>query len=154
MFLECIMAVIEADFADHWLFSSKTRHVVRWRPVPFHIRPLGDKSLDRYAKSAARTVPLDRRQSDSDVRQGEILVTIRKRSIDKELSIHTNHLVPWVPVVSVEVIVITGAWLGAVGVAKEKKDKQWVVTFTVDDESRDVTFEEKDLAALERSTST
>ena len=67
----------------------------------------------------------------------------------KELSLCPNHLVPWVLVVSGEVIIITGEWLGAVGVAKEKKDKQWVVTFTVDNESWDRTFEEKDLAALE-----
>ena len=94
-------------------------------------------------------MPLNRRQSDLGAQEGEVLVTILKCSHPKELSLHPNHLVLWVPVVGGEVIVLAATWLGAVGVAKEKKDNQWVVTLMVDEESWDRTFEEKDLAALE-----
>jgi hypothetical protein len=47
------------------------------------------------------------------------------------------------------VIVIAGTSLGNVGIAKTKKDKTWIVTFTVDDESLDWTFQENDLAGLD-----
>jgi hypothetical protein len=121
--------------------------VVDWRPIPFYIRPIDERSLDVYAKSVARTLILEQRHSNA--RDGEVLVTVTKRSRSKELSVHPKHLVPWEPVVGGDVIVIAGACLGNVGVAKEKKDKIWVVTFTVDDVSVDWTFEEKDLAGLD-----
>jgi hypothetical protein len=44
---------------------------------------------------------------------------------------------------------VTGPWLSAVGVSKERKGDEWVVRFTVDGDSRDETFKEKDLAALD-----
>jgi hypothetical protein len=142
-----VRALTPEPAAGHWLFSSKVQHVVDFRPVPFNILPLGDERLAAFARSVARTVPLGRRLKDPP--EGEVLVTTFKHHRATELSMHPNHLVPWVPVVGGEVIVVTGAWLGAVGVAKEKQGNQWVVTFTVDDDVRDKSFEEKELAALE-----
>jgi hypothetical protein len=77
------------------------------------------------------------------------LVTVTRHSRSKELSVHPKHLVPWEPVVGGEVVVITGTCLGNVGIAKEKKDNTWIVTFTVNNDLWDWTIKEKDLAALD-----
>lgn len=137
---------MQTRLAEHWLFSRRTRHVVDWRPIPFYIRPVGEHSLHEYARSVARTVPLDQR---TDVREGEILVTVFKRSRPKVVSIHPKHLVPWEPIVGGEVIVTNGDWVGALGVVKERKDKCWVISITLDNESQDKIIEETDLAALD-----
>ena len=46
---------------------------------------------------------------------------------------------------------VKGTRLGARGVAKNKQGKQWVVTFSVDNDVRDFVFEETDLTVLEAS---
>ena len=89
--------------------------------------------MGTFARAVARTVPIGQRLKDPP--EGEVLVTIFRRHRKVELSVRPIHLVPWVPVVGGEVIIVTGAWLGAVGVAKEKQDNRWVVTFTVDGDS-------------------
>jgi hypothetical protein len=61
-----------------------------------------------------------------------------------------DFLKPWDPIVGGEVVIVRGKYIGTLGVAKEKVDGgQWVVTFTVDDESRDFAFMQSELAATE-----
>lgn len=105
--------------------------------------------MHEFARSVARTVPLVQR--NSEVREGEILVTVFKRSRPKIVSIHPRHLVPWEPALGGEVIVTNGDWAGAVGVAKEKKEKHWVISITLDNETQDKIIEERDLAALDKA---
>ncbi len=86
---------------------------------------------------------------ESSPQKGEVNVDVVHRRRRQQISIDPMYLVPWVPVVGCEVVILTGQLCGVVGVAKESKEKGWVITLAVDDDSRDRLFEDKDLAALE-----
>jgi hypothetical protein len=107
-----------------------------------------DKSLRKLEGETGRTVPEHRRTLTPET--GEIIVELTIRGHKRQISLHPKYLNPWEPVVGGEVVVVRGKYLGILGVAKEKKDDgQWVVTFTVDDDSRDFVFGQSDLAATE-----
>ena len=82
--------------------------------------------------------------------EGEIVVkTVQHNRRPKQISIDPKFLEPWKPLLGWEVAVIKGPWLGTVGVTKGRQGDDWTVTFTVDGDSRDFTFQEKHLAPLE-----
>ena len=135
---------------SHWVFSDPIRDLER-RCVPFHIRGIrdsSDESLHAYDGDPAWTVPMD--LCESSPREGEVIVNVVRRRRRKQISIHPRYLTPWVPVVGCEVVVVKGSsLLGVIGRTKERKGNNWVVTFVVDNDSRDLEIEEKDLATVE-----
>ena len=133
----------------HWLLSSKTQDVIRRRTITFYIKNthLGDAALGAYKGCIARSMPFG--QCDKIPRDGEITVSVIKKNCRKLMSVNPKCLVPLEPIPGGDVIVVSGILLGVVGVAKEKRGKHWVVTFTLDGESVEQTIEEKVLAPLE-----
>jgi len=103
--------------------------------------------MDTYEGNPARTVPIDQRTSSP--REGEIIVRTVKHARLHQLSIHLKYLVPWKPLVRSEVVILNGSMFGSVGVAKGREGNDWIVTFTVDDDSWDFIYEEKDITPLE-----
>lgn len=139
---------------DHtpWIFSTKVQDVIERKTIPFNIKITHsvDGALRAYEGCVARTLPTDKRSTIP--RDGEITVSVIKKSRQKQLSVNPTNLVPLGPIAGGEVIVISGVLLGVVGVVKAKQDAHWVVTFPTDDESVDLTLEEKDLAPVENFT--
>lgn len=134
----------------HWIFSTIIQGLAQRKTIPFYIKHThntGDSTIGEYGGCTARTVPIDR--CTSVPRKGEIIVNVLKSNRRKQLSIHPRYLLPWEPIIGSEVVILNGVSLGAVGVVKARQEKYWVVTLTLNDESRDLTFEEKDLATLE-----
>ncbi|KAI9446278.1 hypothetical protein H4582DRAFT_2052353 [Lactarius indigo] len=134
---------------DHWLFSCWSQQFIYLRSIPFYIHPCprSDTSLNAYQKSVARTVPLSQRNTNAW--EGEVLVTMLYRTCPRQFSVNPKHLIPLEPVVDGGMVVISGPWTGTLGVVKEKRDKCWVVTFTVDGDLQDQIFKEQGLAGLD-----
>jgi len=118
--------------------------------MPFQIRGVvasEDKSLAKYANCMARTVPLTERKFDPP--EGEVMVSVARKAGPKIITVNPWYLVPWEPLVDGKVMVLHGLLWGVVGVLKAQNGDQCVVTFKVDDESRDMEFVQKDLAGLD-----
>ena len=109
---------------------------------------MGDRTLDAYDGKPARTVPMDKQTLIP--REGKIVVRTVRRSRPEQISINPYYLEPWSPLDGCEVIVTGGSWLSSVGTVKGRQGNDWIVTFTVNDVAREVIFEGKDLAVLER----
>ena len=111
-----------------------------------NIRGSADKSLDKLEGETARTLPERRRELVPEA--GEIVVEVILRNRKKQFSLHPKYLNPWKPVVGGGAVVVQGKYQGVLGVVKEEKDDGLlVVTFTVDDDSRDFVLGQSDLAA-------
>lgn len=100
-----------------------------------------------YEGLIARTVPIDKAKVRSNV--GEITVNVMRRARPKQFSINPMYLEPWPPVIGGEVIVTSGTMIGCIGILKEIRLPQYVVSFSVDNDSRDIVLDEMDIAALE-----
>ena len=125
------------------------------RAIPFHIKAVAvsdDKSLAQYANQVARTLTYTQRGTEPDPPEGKVLVLVAQQSGDKVISIDPGYLKPWEPVVDGEVLVICGVLKGIKGMVKAQVGDRWVITFTVDDESQDREFAQKDIVGLERQT--
>jgi hypothetical protein len=135
---------------SHWIFSKAIQLVLVLRSIPFivtGIRNSDQNSKHVYEGDPARTVLED--HCKSSPQEGEVIVNVVHRHRLGEISINPRYLIPWVPVVGCEVVVIKGVLLGAIGKAKECKEKDWVVTFSVDDDSYDFVIQESELASVE-----
>ena len=81
--------------------------------------------------------------------EGEIIVSVVRRARTQQISIHPRYLVPWQPVDRCEVVITDGHWIGTMGVVKGREGEKWVITFTVDNDSRDFVFMGKDIVPIE-----
>ncbi|KAI9465095.1 hypothetical protein BJY52DRAFT_1221185 [Lactarius psammicola] len=145
-----VRAQTPEPIGSHWIFSSSIQAVLEHKCILFYIRRIrnsNDVKMHIYEGDAARTVPTD--HCKSLPREGEVTVNVIHHRRHQQISIDPIYLVPWVPVVGCDVVILNGPLRGAVGAVKESKGKDWIITFTVDDDSRDSLFEEKDLASLE-----
>ena len=135
----------------HWVFTPAIQGLLYRKTIPFYIRDThesADRSLQQYEKATGRTIPEPR--YNSPPKEGEVILNVVKRGRSKQISVHPRHLVPWEPVVGGEVVVIKkGSMFGVTGVVSIKTANQWVVTFSVDNDTKDYIFEENELAALE-----
>ena len=132
----------------HWIFAPAIQSVLYQKNIPFHIRDTdgtADRSLQR---ATGRVVPIV--QYNLPPNKGKVILNVVKCGRSKQVSVHPRHLVPWEPVVSGQVVVIKkGSTFRAMGVASIKTANQWVVTFSMDNVSKDYIFEENKLTALE-----
>jgi hypothetical protein len=133
----------------HWLFSSNVQDVIERKSILFYIKNThsADGAVRAYEGCVARTLPFDRRSTIP--RDGEITVSVIKKSRQKQLSINPKYLVPLGPIVGGEVTVVSGILIGVVGVVKAKQGQLWVVSFPMDSNSVDQTLEDQDLTPLE-----
>lgn len=102
------------------MISDPIHGLMQWRPIPFYIHnthEASDKMLQQYAMG--RSVLLA--QDYSTPTDSKIILDVVKNHHSNQISVHTQHLVPWEPVVGGEVIIIKGPFLGSIGVAREKK---------------------------------
>jgi hypothetical protein len=104
-------------YTDFWLFSEEIQKVIEKKCILFHIRGYGERCMDAYTGSPARTVPMDQ-HTMSPATEDEIIVRTVIRTCPKQISIHPRFLVPWTPLVGSEVVITKGMWLGTVGLVK------------------------------------
>ena len=135
------------DPAGHWLLNSVLQSVLERKCIPFIIRADRDQTLKDYEGKPARTVPINKRTVTP--REDEIVVRTTRRNRPIQISIKPGNLYPWDPLAGCEVIVTGGSALGTVGKVKEQRGCDWVVTFAVDDDARDLVFAKTELAVLE-----
>ena len=135
------------DPTGHWLHKNVIQSVLERKCIPFIIRAHGDQNLKDYEGKPARTLPINKRTVTP--REDEVVVRTVRRNRPIQISITPSNLDPWDPLVGCEVIVTGGSALGAVGKVKEERGYDWVVTFAVDDDTRDLVFAKTDLAVLE-----
>lgn len=124
-----------------------------FRAIPFYIRVAAsdNKSLAKYSNLTARTRTLvdEFLPEEANPPEGEVLVTVARRSGPKTFFIDPRYLAPWEPVVQGEVLVIHGPLKGIVGVAKAREGDQWTVTFKMGrDEFCDQVYEQKHIVGL------
>ncbi len=127
--------------------------VVQSRPIPFHIRGVSVSSnteLSQLSSCMAWIVPLAQRKIIPS--EDEIVVSVFHQYCQKEISIAPLYLVPWELVVTGPVLIVGSQMCGMIGIVKAKDGDQWLVTFIVDNISRDEIFGEKDLAGLDSNT--
>jgi hypothetical protein len=142
--------VSELTHSGHWIFTPLIQSVIRQKTILFWIRSThesGDKLLQSYEGCAGRTILEEHRTVTPE--EGKVILRVCKRSRAKQISVHPRFLVPWEPVVSCQVVVTKGLFLGTMGIIKAKEHPRWVVTFSADNYSWDFRFEESDLAVLE-----
>jgi hypothetical protein len=104
----------------------------------------GDMPLEFYEGLTCRTILEENRKLTPE--EGEVILLVCKPYCYQQISIHPRFLVPWGPVVGHQVVVIKGLLLGRIGVVKAKERARWVVTFSADNDSRDLRFKQSDLA--------
>jgi hypothetical protein len=141
---------LKPTHTGHWVFTGPIQSIIQQKCILFqicHTQGSGDKSLQAYENSTARTVLVE--CCNLSPQEGEVIVNVVKCGRSKQMSIHPRYLVPSVPVISDEVVVIKGAWLGTTGVVRAREYPLWVVTLTVNGDPQDKTFEDKDLAPIE-----
>ena len=124
--------------------------VLYQKTIPFSIHNThmsANRLLQPYKKATGWTIPAVR--YDSPPNEGKVILNIIKHGCSKQVSVHPRHLFPWEPIVGGEVVVVKGAWFGITSVAKVKTGNNWIITFSVDNDTQDFVFEEKDLTALD-----
>src|SRR6266404_7665956 len=80
----------------HWLFSAEIQHMVQHRPIPLYIQGVlmsFKTALHQYSNSTARTVQQD--QCNTDPPEGEIMISVARRSCINVISINPRYLAPW-----------------------------------------------------------
>jgi hypothetical protein len=125
--------------------------LIEQKTIPFYLRNThesSDESLRDFARCTGRTVRVDRRTKTP--KDGEIVLSVLfKCPFARQISVHPRFLFPWEPVVSDDVVVIKGPWLGTLGVTKAREESRWIVTLSSDGGLFDCQFEEAELAAIE-----
>ena len=135
------------DPTSHWLHKSVIQSVLEWKCIPFIIRTHGDQTLNDYEGKPARILPINKRTVTPH--EDEVIVRTMRRNRPIQISITPGNLDPWDPLVGCKVIVTGGLALGMVGKVKEEQGYDWVVTFMVGDDTRDLVFTRTELAILE-----
>lgn len=145
-----VRALTPEPAQSHWIFAKEFQGVLKLRCIPFTIKGIresDDTSMHGYEGDPAKTVLAD--HCKTLPREGEIIMNVVHRRRRQQISINPKYLLPLEPVRGGEVVVIKGVWIGMMGKAKERKEKDWVVTFSAEDDSAGFTFQEKELASIE-----
>ena len=82
-------------------------------------------------------------------KDGEVILSVFKRPRSKQMSVHPRFIFPCQAVENGEVVITKGQLVGSTGVVKSKDQGKCVVTFLLDNETVDLTFEDSDVAYIE-----